>query len=98
MKVNIQIGPNAMETYVTDSESGYKFHPTRLELIIDAKEIPLLRMDFEADDIVVNGENIDTELGQATMIAAQNWAKENGYKLIPDDGLDVELGRIRDSD
>ena len=93
MRVNIQLGSHGHECRVTDVESGYQFHPTRIELVVDAKEIPMLRMDFEADDVSVNGENISTELGIATILAGEKWAKENGFKLVPDDNLDVELGR-----
>lgn len=98
MKVNILIGPKAVDTTITDSENGYKFHPTRIELVVDAKTIPMLRMDFEVDDISVEGINISTELGKATLLAGEKWAKENGFKLVPDDNLDVELGRTRDLD
>jgi len=94
LKLDIQLGPTGSMTTIVDRENGYTFHPTRIELIIDAKAIPILRMDFEADDIIVNGENIDTELGQATMLAGQKWAEANGFKMVPDDGLDAELGRL----
>jgi len=93
MKVNIQLGPSGHECRITDAGSGYQFHPTRIELVVDAKEIPMLRMDFEADDVSVNGENISTELGKITMLHVEGWAKKNRFKLVPDDNLDVELGR-----
>jgi len=93
MKLDIKLGPSGHETYIVDRENGYKFHPTRIELVVDAQSVPMIRMDFEADDVTVEGENINTELGQATILAGERWAKENGFKLVPDDGLDTELGR-----
>jgi len=94
MKVNIRLGPSGHECYVTDAANGYKFHPTKLELVVEANSVPLLRMDFEVDDVNLEGENIDTELGLATMLAGKQWAKDNGFKLVPDDDkLKVELGK-----
>jgi len=93
MKVDITLGPMGSETHVKDRETGYEFHPTRLEVIVTPRELPLIRMDFEADDVSIEGLNIQTELGIATLIAGEKWAKDNGYKLVPDDGLDTELGR-----
>ena len=93
MKVNIRIGPKGRDCYITETGTGYEFHPTRIKLVIDANSVPKLRMDFEVDDISVDGEKVDTELGKATLLAGEKWAKKNGFKLVPDDNLDVELGR-----
>jgi len=98
MELDIKIGPTGLETHVVDRKTGYKFHPTRIELIVEARAIPTIRMDFEADDVTVEGENISTELGRVTILAGEKWAKLNGYKLVPDDGLDVELGRDDSAD
>jgi len=93
MKVDIKIGPTGNECEIRDKETGQNIPATRVELVLDAREIPMLRIDIEADDITVEGKDVNSEIGKVTMLHAKGWAKKNGFKLVPDDGLDVELGR-----
>jgi len=93
MKIDIKIGPTGNECQVIDTETGQKIFATRLELVLDAREIPMLRIDMEADGVTVNGKDVNSEIGKVTMLHVEGWAKKNGYKLVLDDGLDVELGR-----
>ena len=93
MKVDIQIGPSGHECQIIDRETNQRIPATKLELILEPNTVPLLKLDVEADNITVSGVNVNTEIGKLTMIYVEGWAKKNGFKLVPDDNLDVELGR-----
>jgi len=93
MKVDVVIGPDIHDVKVTDKETGKELAVTRLVLTLEANEMPSMVLDVEADKVTVNGKDINAEIGQLTMLHVESWVKRNGFKLVPDDELDVELGR-----
>lgn len=94
MKVDIKLGTDGREVEIIDKETGQRIVGiTELKLTIVPNDMPRLRLDIEADNITVEGKNIDTEIGKITMLHVEGWAEKNGFKLVVDDGLDVELGR-----
>lgn len=93
MKVDVVIGPDINDVKVTDKETGEPLAVTRLVLTLETGEMPKMILDVEGDNVSVEGESVTTEIGQLTMLHVEGWAKKNGYKLVPDDSLDVELGR-----
>jgi len=98
MKVDIKLGPSGHECQIVDLETGQRIPATKLELTLEPNMAPLLKIDVEADNITVSGVNVNTEIGKLTMLHVEGWAKKNGFRLVPDDNLDMELGRIRDPD
>jgi len=98
MKVDIKLGPDGHQCEIIDRETNQRIPATKLELLLEPNMVPMLKLDVEADDITVTGENVNTEIGKLTMLHVEGWAKKNGFRLVPDDNLDMELGRIRDPD
>jgi len=84
--------PEGAETCrITNADTGEELAVKKLLVKLEAGAMPVIRLDLFADKLhmAMNAE-ADLDLSRDDL---EKIARKHGFRLVADDGLDVELGR-----
>jgi len=95
MKVKIEfdgaVPEGAVTCRITNADTGEELQVKKLLVKLEAGKMPIIRLDLYADNIAMGLK------GEAALdlsrVDLEKVAKKHGFRLVADDGLDVELGR-----